>query len=247
VFIENVVKKTKLRWPNKEKLITIVIDSVAALESLEEVEKEATDASRIGPEARAWSRCLKKYIDILDEGFVTIVLINQLRTKTTSMPFQDPDITPGGRSIAFYCSVRIKLKSLKQIKDNSTGRTVGVKSEARIFKNKIAPGHRNCFFPIMYDWGIQDEQSIYDYFWDRKLITGQNVNKVLEDKDANAKFEFKHGQWSKELSSNPQLAEYVKNYLDKDMIIPFEKKPELDIDVDSILEVQQLKDELEEE
>jgi len=242
-YIEKIVKVVKLKIPNKDKPVVIVWDSVAATEAKEEVEKENTDTSRMAPEARAMSRCFKRNINILDEGFITIVCINQLRTKF-NVSFGDSDTTPGGKALPFYASVRIKLKPQKQIKDSKTGRTVGVGARAVIFKNKVAPAHREVLFPLYYDYGIQDDISILEYFMDSEIITGAAV-KLL--KIGEEEFKFRNVEWSDLLHNNKVVSDFVRAKLAEDMVITFTKKPLLTIDTDSILEVEQLREDLEEE
>jgi recombination protein RecA len=242
-YIENVVKVAKLKLPNKDKPVVIVWDSVAATQAKEEVEKDNNDTSRIAPEARAMSRCLKKNINILDEGFVTIVCLNQLRTKT-NVSFGDDSITPHGKALAFYSSVRLKLKHLKQVKDIKSGRTLAVGAEARVFKNKVAPGYRNVLFPIYYDWGIQDDISILSYLIDELEIVTGTVVKTL--KIGSEEFKFRNSEWGSLLHNNKVVSDFVKKTLDESMIIKFDKKVDLDIDTDSVSEVEQVKDNLEE-
>ena len=162
-YILKIIQVTKDKFPNKEKNVTIVVDSVSALQAQEDVEVANDETSRMAPEARAWSRLLRKNMAILDEGFVTIVFINQLRNNMNVSPWAEKDTTTGGKAIPFYSSVRVKLAAVGQIKEGTDKDVVGSKTEARVFKNKVAPPFRSVKFPLMHNWGVQNEQSILDY------------------------------------------------------------------------------------
>jgi recombination protein RecA len=242
-YIEKVVKVTKEKFPNKDKPVVIVWDSVAATGPKEEAELTNEEDGRMGSAARAMSKCLRRVMEVLDEGYVTIVCINQLRAKI-ALSFGDPDITPHGKSLPFYSSVRIKMTKLKQIKDIKADRTVGVMGEGKVFKNKVAPGWRTANFPVMYDSGIDDDTSLLHYLENIEVVTGAAVKTITDHKGK--EYQFRIADWSNLLQTEKDLKEFVDNTVKERMIITFETKPNLQIDTDSILEVQQIKDDLEE-
>jgi recombination protein RecA len=124
-LIENVAKLARINVPQKDRPVLIVWDSVAATSAEGEKEVDYDASSGMATEARSLSRSFRKAMPMLDQGFITLVCINQLRSKIGVM-FGDPDITPGGRALPFYSSVRIKLRASSQIKDPKTERTLGV-------------------------------------------------------------------------------------------------------------------------
>ncbi len=222
-YIESVIKVTRARYPNKEKLVTIVWDSVAATTSKEQLEVEYGEG-RISPEARAMSSCFRKGIEMLDLGYVTLVCVNQLRTKIGVM-FGDPDITPHGKSLPFYASARIKVKSVGRLKEGNKklGRIIGVATRAEVFKNKCAPPHRKVEFPIYFDWGVDDEVSWMGYLKDAGYIVTSGAWSTLK---VEGEHKFQGTAKFKELMRDPKIRKAVLAIINDGMVINFDKKPD---------------------
>jgi recombination protein RecA len=242
-YIEDCVIKTSLKMPKKDVPVTIVWDSVAATIGKEEIENAHADTPRMGTEARAMSRSLRKAIHALDTGYVTLVCINQLREKI-GVSFGDPDVTSHGKALPFYASVRVKLKSMKQIKDTQSGRTIGVATQAKVFKNKVGPNHRAVDFPLYFDWGVNDEVSWLDYLKDLEVVKTTGPWSTLSVGGEDLKFQGTQG-WV-DVLKNDKAKEFVLDKIEESMVIKFDRRPEsIAIDPDSILEVEQLKSDLE--
>ena len=145
---------------------TIVIDSVAALAPRAELEGDMGD-THVGLQARLMSQALRKLTAAIHHSKTSVVFINQLREKVGVM-FGSPEVTPGGRALKFYSSVRIDLRRVDSIKQGTE--VVGNRVRARIVKNKVAPPFRVAEFDIMFRQGISKVGDILDLGVEREIV-----------------------------------------------------------------------------
>ena len=139
-------------------LDVIVLDSVAALVPAAELEGDMGDM-QIGLQARLMSQALRKLTGVIHKTDTVCIFINQLREKV-GIVFGNPEVTPGGRALKFYSSVRIDLRRVEAIKVGQE--MIGNKVRARVVKNKVAPPFKRAEIEILYDSGISQEGSLID-------------------------------------------------------------------------------------
>ena len=180
----------------------IVVDSVAALTPKAGMGGDRGD-SHVGLQARLMSQALRKLTAIVNKSKTCVVFINQLREKVGVM-FGNPEVTPGGKALKFYASIRIDVRKTDILKD--TDGAAGNRTRAKVVKNKLAPPFRQAEFDIMYGEGVSQEGCIIDLGVQYDVIKksgawySYNDNKVANGRERMRQF----------LKDNPELSKEIE-------------------------------------
>ena len=145
----------------------VVIDSVAALVSKQELDGQMGDAT-VGVQARMMSQAMRRLTAAISRTNCVVIFTNQIREKIGVM-FGSPETTPGGRALKYFSSVRIDIRRIGQIKEPS-GKVIGNRTKVKVVKNKVAPPFTECEFDIMYTEGISRTGSVLDMGIEHKIL-----------------------------------------------------------------------------
>ena len=214
--IENIVRR--VRENDKNKLCCIVWDSVAGTSTNAEIQGEYGDAT-IGLGARLIGQGLRKSIRFIGNQRIAVVFLNQLREKI-GISFGDPTVSPGGKAIPFFSSVRIKLYTDGTIKAGKD--TIGVGIKPKIIKNRLGPPHREAKLKMYFSRGLIDEESWLDVLLqsgDAEKISAQKSS--ITNKDNGEIYEFqnrKFVEWVRQ-DKNNEAHSYCKQKVKESLII----------------------------
>ncbi len=192
----------------------IVIDSVAALVPKAEIDGEMGD-SHMALQARLMSQAMRKLSGIISKSKTVAVFINQLREKVGIM-FGNPEVTPGGRALKFYSSVRLDVRRVETLKD--AGEAVGNRTKVKVVKNKVAPPFKEAEFDIIYGQGISREGCILDIGVTLDIIKKSGAwfsygeQRIGQGRENVKKFLKENPEISKEIEGKVK-AEYDKAFL----------------------------------
>jgi recombination protein RecA len=145
----------------------IVLDSVAALVTRQELDGEIGD-STVGAQARLMSAAMRKLTALISKARTVCIFTNQIREKIGVM-FGNPETTPGGRALKFFASVRVDIRRIASIKATD-GTVTGNRTKIKIVKNKVAPPFTEAEFDIMYNEGISSTGSLLDLALEMEII-----------------------------------------------------------------------------
>jgi recombination protein RecA len=183
----------------------VVLDSVAALVPKAEIEGEIGD-SFVGIQARLMSQALRKLAGVVSRSNTSLIFTNQLREKIGVM-FGNPEVTPGGRALKFYASVRLDIRRIETIKSGTD--SVGNRVKVKVVKNKVAAPFKAAEFDIMFGTGISKEGGLLDVGTAMSLVakTGAwfNFGEVRLGQGREAAKEF--------LKANPDIADEIEKQI----------------------------------
>ncbi len=202
----------------------VVIDSVAALVPQAEIEGEMGD-SHVGLQARLMSQALRKLSGIINKTNTVAIFINQLREKVGVM-FGNPEVTPGGRALKFYSSIRLEIRRSEQIKLGTD--IIGNKTSIKVVKNKMAPPFKTCSVDIMYGEGISQTGELVDLASEAGIVDKSGAWYSYKGEKIGQGRENVKDLFKKDAKLREEISKKVRDYyFEKD-----DSKKSKDIDVD---------------
>jgi len=200
----------KVRKSDKDKLVTIVVDSVAAASTKKEIEADFGKDGYATDKAIIISKAMRKITNMLGRQRIALIFTNQLRQKMNAMPFGDQYTTSGGKALGFHASTRIRLAQIGKIK-NGNGDVVGVKVKASMTKNRLGPPHREAEFEIFFDRGIDDYSAWLKVLKDNKLIKQAGAWYTFVDTDTGEEIKFQSKDFPEFLDADKERKEKLYN------------------------------------
>ena len=215
--IETIV--TKIRESDKDKLVTILVDSLAAASTKVEMDADFDKDGWATSKAIVLSKAMRKITQMIARQKVCLIFTNQLRQKMGVM-FGDPWTTSGGKALPFHASTRIRLKNLGQIKDAKKN-TIGMKMRAQVIKNRLGPPMRHADFELYFESGIDDEGSWLHVLKEHKLVKVGGAWYTMDDHNGE-EMKFQSKDWSAKLE-DAEFKEYCYNMICDKVILKYEK------------------------
>ena len=215
--IETIV--TKIRESNKDKLVTILVDSLAAASTKVEMDADFDKDGWATAKAIIISKAMRKITNLIARQRVCLIFTNQLRQKLGVM-FGDPWTTSGGKALPFHASTRIRLKNLGQIKDTKKN-TIGMKMRAQVIKNRLGPPMRHADFNLYFESGIDDDGSWLQVLKDHKLLKQGGAWYTMTNQNGE-ELKFQSKDWSEQLK-DVEFREHCYNLICDKVILKYDK------------------------
>jgi len=231
--IEQIV--TTIRESDKEKLVVIVVDSLAAASTALEMENDYEKTGWATGKAIIVSQAFRKITRLIGKERVVLVFTNQLRQKMGVM-FGDPWTTSGGKGLPFHASVRVRLKAMGQIKQKTGAieQVIGIKARAQVIKNRIGPSFRIADFDIYFDRGIYDYESWLNIMKDNDLVSRSNPGfKIIDHKGEERKFEVKN--WGEMVENDLEFKEFLYQKICDLQIMKYKTITDIGLNSDDII------------
>ena len=241
--IETII--TKIRESNKDKLVTILVDSLAAASTKVEMDADYDQAGWATQKAIIISKAMRKVTQMIARQKVALIFTNQLRQKL-GVSFGDPWTTSGGKALPFHASTRVRFKNAGQIKDSSKKNTIGIKIKAQVVKNRLGPPMRTAEFPLYFDTGIDDYGSWLTVMKEHKLLKQGGAWYTINHADTETgelikEYKFLSKDFENLLLENPDLKEYCYKQICEACILTYDSKQ---LGVDDVVETDEVVDEI---
>ena len=220
--ITTIIEKVR-SGKDKDKIVTIVVDSVAAASTKKEMEADFGKDGYATDKAIIISKAMRKITGLLGRERIALVFTNQLRQKMNAMAFSDPWTTSGGKAIAFHASTRLRLNLMGKI-TNSSGDVIGVKVKANVVKNRLGPPHRVAEFEIYFNRGIDDTGAWLKMMKELKLVKQAGAWYTYDDPESGEETKFQSKDFAAFLAENEERRELIYNEICDSLIMKYQSE-----------------------
>lgn len=228
--IESII--ASVRKSNKDRLVTIVVDSVMGASTKPEMEKEYDKDGYATQKAIILSKGMRKLTNMIGREKICLLFTNQLRTRL-GVSFGDPWTTSGGKAIPFHSSVRLRLKSIGQIKMKVKGidQIIGIKTRAQVIKNRMGPPLKSIDYEIYFESGIDDFGGWLHIMKDYKIVKQAGAWYTYTT-DAGDDVKFQSKDFEKLVTADDGLRDEIYKKICDSYIFTY--KPGEDIGIDDV-------------
>jgi recombination protein RecA len=222
----------KVRSSDKNKLVTIVIDSIAGASTKTEMAADFDKDGYATAKALIISKAMRKITNLIGRERICLIFTNQLRQKLNAPAFSDPWTAPGGKSIPFHASVRIRLSSIGAIKVKVDGHEeiVGSRVKAKLVKNRCGPPLRECEYEVYFDSGIDDYSSWLTTMKDYKLVDQAGAWYSWTNKETGEVIKFQSKDFVEKIMNHPKLKEMIYDEIAEKVIMKYQQLDSARID-----------------
>lgn len=218
--ITTIIEKVRA-GKDKDKLVTIVVDSVAAASTKKEMEADFSKDGYATDKAIIISKAMRKITGMIGRERITLVFTNQLRQKLNAMPFGDQWTTSGGKGLAFHASTRIRLTVVDKLKDANKN-IEGVLVKANVIKNRLGPPHRTAEFEIYFNRGIDDLNSWLSIMKDNKIVKQAGAWYVYVDPTTGEEIKFQSKEFAKFLEEDAERKARIYEEICNSLIMKYQ-------------------------
>jgi len=221
-----------VRKGSKDRIVTIVVDSVAGASTKVEMAADYDKDGWATSKAIILSKAMRKVTNFVGRERICLIFTNQLRTRL-GVSFGDPWTTSGGKAIAFHSSVRLRLKSVGQIKlKGSSGKDeiLGMTTRAQVIKNRMGPPLRSVDYDIYFDSGIDDFGSWLTMMKDYGLVSQAGAWYTYTDTETGEIIKFQSKDFREKIIDNPEIKARVYQLLCDKYILNYKAGEDFGVD-----------------
>jgi len=220
-----------VRKTDKNKIVTIVVDSVAGASTKIEMAADYDKDGYATSKALILSKAMRKITNFIGRERICLIFTNQLRTRM-GVSFGDQWTTSGGKAIAFHSSVRLRLKSVGQIKVSKDGRDeiLGIKTRAQVIKNRMGPPLRMVDYDIYFESGIDDYGSWLEMLKSFNLVTQAGAWYTYTNTETGEIIKFQSKDFESKIMDNVELKNHIYEEICSKYILKYKAGEDFGID-----------------